>query len=98
MYRSQVIFPTSMVVRARAAETTSTANIEPSRGGFNSDIFSPSRLFAGTENEADDFIPAFGYVDLDQPIFGFALLPKSRVPEEPASGTSNASNLAALLS
>jgi hypothetical protein len=42
-----------MVVCARAAETTSTANIEPSRRGFNSDIFLSKqircRLFAGTE-------------------------------------------------
>jgi hypothetical protein len=35
---SQVIFDTSVVTCARAAETTSNTNIDPSRRGFSSDI------------------------------------------------------------
>src|SRR6516165_2782376 len=37
-YWPQVIFDTSMVTCARAAETTSNANIDPSRRGFSFDI------------------------------------------------------------
>jgi len=42
--------------------------LNQAEGALTPTFFSPSRLFAGTENEADDFIPERGYVDLDQPI------------------------------